>query len=113
MKKEKESLIYRFVDQDLKPVSIKTGWGSFSARLGRMGKIYKGKAYAISGLRRWISHLKTDKSKKFQIQLHDGNSSVTLNREDALSWLMTLKLEIFRISEQKDVLFYLDEIYKG
>jgi len=113
MKSKKESLMCRFIDQDLNPVSIKTGWDMFSVNIGRAGKFYKGKSYALSGLRRWISILRTTKNKNFKIRIVNGSKVSEMSREDMISWIFKLKIEIFRASEQEDVLFYLDRISKS
>lgn len=112
MKAKKEFLMCRFVDQDLSPVSIKTGWDIFSANVGRAGKFYKGRAYALSGLRRWISILKNTKNKNFKVQIVKGSKVSIISREDMLSWIFKLKIETFRASDHEDVLFYLDMISK-
>jgi hypothetical protein len=109
-KKDKIQEIYQFVDHNNIPVKFEASWREATITLGKVGRIHKTKATAISSIRRAIREAKDTSSFYGSHKRTYSAYGALIGKEDWIEELLKLKIQIFRPVLTEELTFYLDKL---
>lgn len=109
VKKKKEQNLYQITNKDGNPVKFKHYDFYLSIDTIKSGKIYKSLGAAISSIR--ILKDLTFRIKSYgSVEAGFRINGNICSKDDLLAEILSLKIVVFKPSEIKDIMFYLDMI---
>ena len=107
-KKKKENIYYQILDKNNNPVRLISHFEGHSIKNIKSGKVFLGRARAISHVRRFLSSVRTPS--KYRVQSICWINTSVVEKDDLIKFIFSLKIQAFRPAEVEELTFHLEKL---